>query len=342
MKIAAIINPYWDTLGGGERYTAALIKLLLDNQWQVDVRWLGDLPQKIYQRFGIDISQAHFLPELVDLKNYDLEFWVSDGSLPLPRARRTLVHFQFPFKNIGGRSFKNLIKSRRSTFIVNSNFTKKFIDREFLIKSRVVYPPVSVDSFSPGHKENIILYVGRFSRLLQNKHHDILINSFRRLSANFPDWRLILAGGTGVGASDDGVGELKQLSRGLPVDFIFDPDFPTLRSLYARAKIFWSASGYAVSADLNPTLVEHFGISLVESMAAGCVPLAVALGGHREIVDTSVNGFLWSSTQELEDFTGRVLRDEKLRQTLSKAAREKSKIFSTAEFNNRFSQIIHL
>ena len=33
---AAVYNPYWETMGGGERYTASFVKLLQDSGWQVD------------------------------------------------------------------------------------------------------------------------------------------------------------------------------------------------------------------------------------------------------------------------------------------------------------------
>jgi len=36
---AAIFNPYLDTLGGGERYTAAIAKVLADKGFRVDIAW---------------------------------------------------------------------------------------------------------------------------------------------------------------------------------------------------------------------------------------------------------------------------------------------------------------
>jgi glycosyltransferase involved in cell wall biosynthesis len=53
--------------------------------------------------------------------------------------------------------------------------------------------------------------------------------------------------------------------------------------------------------------VEHFGIATVEAMGRGCVPIAVDLGGQREIVRHGVTGFLWSTEDELLGLTRRVL-----------------------------------
>ena len=79
---ASVYNPYWDSMGGGERYTAAFARLLLDKGWQVDIGWTSDISQKIYNRFGINISRANFTA-LDNLGKYDLVFWVSDPPKPM-------------------------------------------------------------------------------------------------------------------------------------------------------------------------------------------------------------------------------------------------------------------
>ena len=44
--------------------------------------------------------------------------------------------------------------------------------------------------------------------------------------------------------------------------------------------------------------VEHFGISVVEAMAAGAVPLAVGKGGVGEIITPGENGILWDTVAD--------------------------------------------
>jgi len=97
---AAIYNPYWDTLGGGERYTASLISLLLKNNYSVDIEWSDKkILKQIKSRFDIDISKANIVESVNRGDGYDFLFWLSDGSIPTLKSRTNILHFQFPFKD---------------------------------------------------------------------------------------------------------------------------------------------------------------------------------------------------------------------------------------------------
>lgn len=338
-KRALIHDPYWDSLGGGERYTSTFIELLLEQKWDVDICWNKDVSSEVKERFGIDISQAKYCSELATEK-YDLVFWLSDGSLPLSKAKKTIVHLQYPFHNNGGRHLKNLIKSRFYTFIANSQFTKKFVDKEFLINSRVVYPPVQIEEFKPGSKFKQILYVARFSNLTQLKGHAVLIESFKKINSQIPSWKFVLAGNTNVGIAPEDLEKLKSLASGANIEFVFNPNLKDLKMLNSKSSIFWSASGYGVDENKNPEKVEHFGITLVEAMAAGAVPIVTNLGGYREIVNNGEDGYLWNALDELEKITVELANDSKKTAYMSKFAQNKSKMFSVDRFKNDFIQLI--
>lgn len=338
---AAVYNPYWATLGGGERYTASFIRLLLDRGWQVDVWWPQDISLLIRDRFSLDISGARFTPRRPTF-GYDLLFFVSDGSLPLSFAKTTLIHLQFPFSGISGHSLPNFFKSRFYKFVVNSYFTQKFIDQEFYVRSTVIYPPVDTSQFSPGPKTKTILYVGRFSHLAQAKGQSVLIDSFKHIYRRLPGWKLILAGGTAVGADPSFISALKRSARGYPIQILTDPDLSVLKKLYASATFFWSAGGFGINPESDPVKVEHFGISVVEAMSAGCVPLVTNLGGHPEIVDSGENGFLWDTPTQLEDRTLALVIDPGQLLRLSQNAVSKSKIFDIKSFNTACVSLLHV
>lgn len=338
---AAIHNPYLDTLGGGERYTMAVATILQKLGYTVDVEW-GDagIKEKLEKRFDIDLTNVNFIKDVKRGDGYDICFWVSDGSIPALKSRKNLLHFQVPFRKVNGNSLINKFKLLRiNKVIVNSNFTKQIIDNEFGIDSVVLYPPVSVDKFVSKKKENNILSVARFSNLMQGKRQDVLIDTFKNFQKSNTNCKLILAGGVEVGANEY-IKEIEDKAKNSKIEVIKSPTFKELKDLYSKAKIFWSAAGFGVDEEKEPQKVEHFGITVVEAMAAGCVPIVFNAGGHKEIIMNGVDGFLWNETSDMYGLTKKLLSDEKLRKSIAFEAIKKSKNFSYEEFEKNFTTLL--
>jgi glycosyltransferase involved in cell wall biosynthesis len=334
---AAIYNPYLDTLGGGERYTSVFALVLAKNGYDVDLEWKDEgIKDTLEKRFGINLDGVRIVKDIKRGDGYDLCFWVSDGSIPMLHARNNILHFQVPFQGVGGKSLLNKMKLFRINKIVcNSNFTKGFIDKEYGVNSIVIYPPVDVESIKPRRKENIILFVGRFSQILQNKGQEILIKTFCKMyDFGLKDWRLVLAGGTEVGVGDY-LKKLKDISIGYPIEIIESPDFKTLKDLYGKTKIFWSASGFGMNENKNPEKVEHFGITVVEAMTGGAVPLIYNSGGHKEIVEENVNGMLWKTTNDLAKETWNLVKDGRLLHRFAIESRKSSEKYSVDSFEKQ-------
>jgi len=90
----------------------------------------------------------------------------------------------------------------------------------------------------------------------------------------------------------------------------------------------------------SPELMEHFGIAPVEAMSGGCVPIVISKGGLLEIVQDGVDGFLWSSEQELKQKLLTAITNNELWLRLSKKAIEKSQQFSVQKFHDRLKQVL--
>lgn len=339
---AALFDPYLDTLGGGERYVMTVAQILKKHGWEVDVEWSNEeIRNKLEKRLGLVLSGIRFVPDIKKGRGYDLCFWLSDGSIPTLWAQKNILHFQVPFQDVGGKSLFNRLKLRRIHAIVcNSDFTEKFIDKEYGVRSIVVYPPVDVESFSPGKKENIIISIGRFSQLLQAKRQDVLIDVFKKMvDGELRDWKLILAGGSDVGGREY-VDELKKQIAGYPIEIVENQSFNQLKNFYAKAKIFWSASGFRIDEEKEPEKVEHFGITVVEAMAAGCVPIITNKGGHKEIVEDPIDGILWDSPSGLLGSTLTIITNENKRKTIVRNARKKAQLFSESRFENEILKLV--
>jgi len=339
---AAIFDPYLDTLGGGERYVLTFARVLKTHGWDVDVQWHDpSILQKIDERLNIGLDGIKVVENVHTGTGYDLIFWLSDGSIPALWSKKNILHFQTPFLRVGGGSLLNRLKLKKiSKVVCNSRFTKENIDKEFGTSSEILYPPVDVPKIKPLEKENIILYVGRFSKLQQEKRQDVLIDAFKQLcDGGLEGWKLVMIGGSNIGG-EEFMRMLREKARGYLIEILENQPFAKVTELYGKAKIFWSAAGFGVDENIQPQKVEHFGISTVEAMAAGCVPIVVNKGGYKEVVENGVDGFLWNDVGELKSITLHLIKEERRREEIAKNAERKSKEFSQERFEQEVLQYV--
>lgn len=280
-------------------------------------------------------------------KKYDLIFFLGDGSIPFLFSSKNFLHIQVPFvqqENILD-NLSNRIKTKFiNKVICNSNFTSKFVSENLKNKIHILYPPVDVNKFSSSkNKKNIILSVGRFDNILNAKKQDVLIESFKEL-INFykiDNWKLCLAGGSLEDPDHNTyLKHLKNISEDYPVEFIINPKFDDLQNLYSISKIYWHAAGYAVDENTNPEKTEHFGITIVEAMASGLVPIVINKGGIPEIINDNHNGYLWNSLEELIIKTKKLIDSEELQQSMSTEALRFCQKFSKENFEKQLLKLI--
>lgn len=349
MKIG-FFSPYLDTFGGGERYILTLASHFSQKS-HVDIFWDDPSIKAPLSRFlKIDLSKATFkenifkgskIGKIAKTAIYDCIVVLSDGSVPLSFARKNILHFQVPF-HFTDHSLKTRLKLKKYKYIVcNSNFTKGFIDKNFNVKSQVIYPPVDIKSIKPGEKEKIILSVGRFSpHQLHPKKQEVLIEVFKEIYRKEPTWKLYLVG-QAKKADEKYLRLLKKNSRGYGIKIMENLPFEDLKSLYGKASIYWHATGFGEDENKNPEKMEHFGISTIEASAAGAVPVVIGYGGQKEIIEDGQNGILWITKAQLYEQTLSLIIDKSKMQKISRAAIANSKRFSTEKFINAYEKIIY-
>lgn len=344
MKIG-FYSPYLDTLGGGERYV-----LTLASHWSVhhnvELFWNdSSIIDSAQKRFNIDLSRVKVtrnifrdisvFKKLFITRQYDLIFFLSDGSIPSTLARYNILHFQMPFGKVPYSAVK---LSRYQAIVCNSQFTKQALDMRIGSRSVVIYPPVDLDNRQGSKKEKLILSVGRFTGFHTAKKQHILLEAFRQgtKDKSLSGWKLVLAGGL-LESDEEYFSGLKKMAHDLPVEFLPNAPLTKLTHLYRRASIYWHAAGYG---ETDPRWMEHFGITTVEAMSAGAVPVVFAGGGQIEVVSDGVNGLLWRSIEELLSKTSLVIHDTKKQERIRDGGMRRAMDFQESKFTQAFDDLL--
>lgn len=195
----------------------------------------------------------------------------------------------------------------------------------------MIYPPVEPITGTPVSKKNIILSVGRLHPL---KKQNILIEIFRKAmqTKQLQGFELKLAGGLQK-VDTDYFGSLQKFAKGLPIRFFPNATFDTLTKLYNESLIYWHAAGYGQT---KPEHMEHFGITTVEAMSAGCIPVVFNGGGLPEIVRQN----LWATTDECLMLTEKIIKNKQKQGIVRHDMIRQSKKFSVETFLKMFDGLL--
>lgn len=227
-----------------------------------------------------------------------------------------------------------------SKVVANSRYTAGWVDRWWGVEAEVLSPPVTMQGRR--EKRHMILAVGRFfdSESGHSKKQLELVHAFRRLlERGVQGWELHLVGGCST--RDRAYLERVRFAAGdAPVELHVNASGAELRELYSSAAIYWHASGLGEDPERHPDRLEHFGITTVEAMSAGAVPIVIGLAGQQEVVAHGRTGFLFSTVGELVELTELVIADERLRQRLGEAASAAATAYGAEVFDERVRGLV--
>ena len=326
-------------------------KNLIKN-WKVHVSWFGKIP--VLNRF---YSPFRFLTPLIwesfDFSHYDLVIsssgsWMSKGiKTNKPTVHISYIHHpprylygyetaiewqKYFLIKIYGYFINHFLRiwdytsSQRADYlIVNSEETKRRIEKFYRRDSTVIYPPVNIPnkpfnppalSLSKGltrEPSNCFLTV---SRLARAKHIDILIKAANKLKFNL---KIV-----GTGRDEE---RLKQMA-GPTVEFLGNLTDEQMKKIYLNAKAF-----------LFSSKDEEFGIAVVEAMGYGLPIIAYRSGGIPEYVVDGINGFLFDELDE-NSLVKKVKMFESLNEKQIIEMRKQARITAERFGEERFKQQI--
>jgi len=196
------------------------------------------------------------------------------------------------------RMWDRLAADRVDVFIANSETVQQRIKKYYNRDSVIIHPPVDTKRFKISDKPKTYFLAG--GRLVAYKRFDLVVEACNRTGIKLKIF------GTGPVLND-----LKKMARP-NVEFLGRVSDADLPALFANAKAF-----------INPQ-EEDFGITPVESMAAGRPVIAFKKGGATETVIDGVTGELFEE-QSWEELADHLIRfdDKKFDPVAIKAHAEK-------------------
>jgi len=234
-----------------------------------------------------------------------------------------------------------LMGSLTRIVMVNSTWTYDHLSKLWWgARLKIVYPPCHVQtqnsSSGPAKEEKTILSIGQFR---PEKDHILQIRSFALLrdlyKPKWKDMKFIMVGSCRGDEDEARVQDLRRLVYKLGLDdcveFILNEPYETVQS--------WLQKG---SIGIHTMWNEHFGIGIVEMMAAGLIVVAHDSGGPKsDIVVTSPStkqtGFLAANAKEYAHALNDALSmppDES--RSMRQRARERAQLFSDDVFAKSF------
>jgi O-antigen biosynthesis protein len=321
-----IFTPNSLRIGGGERYLLKAAQtlstigevFLITQQPYSRLRLLA-----VAESLSLNLEQLEILTlyEARKHRGFDLFLAIGNEILPLVEGlgKVNLYHCQFPFR-MDPASFAERwpLWEDYQGIVVNSSFTAESFEQQRQqldlapISLQIISPPVSAPmklvSNPLAARRKSILSVGRFFSDAHCKRQDILIQAFKQLLLTVPDLELNLVGALGPSDQDRNFLEYcRLLAEDIPIQFHLDIAQQDLDKLYSDSLIYWHATGFNVDEAVLPEKCEHFGISILEAMARGCIPIVCHRGFPARLVQPRTNGYTFETIQQLVEISASLL-----------------------------------
>jgi len=374
-----IVHALYDTLGGGEHLSLRLADILRNAGHDVTVLTSTELDRDVVRMiFGIDISRLRIVVKRVGLA--EALKCVSRGRLVRLRRlmvyRRLFKEFVEPYRDeydvvietqsnivapadisyihypalalyrsgdpakrgIHWRVYNWLVRryidtrfrnAKAGRVVTNSRWTAGLIYRLYGVVADVVHPPVDVETFSRvasnDVREKLVVTVSRFT---PEKNLMAILDVAERMR----DHTFVIAGTVDRYTAGYYSAIAEEARRRRLDNVVLEPNCPRHRllSYLEHAMIY-----------LHPPYAEHFGISVVEAMAAGAVPLVYRDGGAWTDIVSPLSPMLgYRSIEEVPSIIRRLESDQRLYRELRARGIEHAKRFSTEVFGRRMLELI--
>ncbi len=300
-------------------------KIQFKKKYDLTINTHGDMLPFYQKGFSKDnaITYCHFplAKYLIDVENEEY------GRLIYGHDWSDILDYKKHLRSARNAYFDMM---KNSTVLTNSEYSRRAIQKTFTIDCTVLSPPVDVELFrkavlfsSTNKREDMILTISRFN---PSKKVENAIRVAKLLKQNGIGKTMKIVGNL----SPSMLGYYSYLKRmvedqGLSdyVNFQINVSFKKLISLMSRSKVYF-----------HTLPGEPFGISTVEAMGAGLIPVVPSIGGHTEFVPLKYQFHSFTEAKDSIAVAMDASFSERIR--ISDSVRR----FSTINYIKRFQQIV--
>ncbi len=210
-----------------------------------------------------------------------------------------------------GRKFIEKYYSRADCAVFQTSDAKNTYPENIAKKGTVIFNPISPNLPEPYNGERS-KNITTFCRISRQKNLPLLIDAFKNVHENFPDYKLRIIGSP-QNADDESVFEdIKKRISDLSLEefVIFEPFSKDVHSLIIKDAVYVNSSDY-----------EGMSNAMLEAMAIGlpCVCTDCPIGGANAVIKDGENGLLVKvgDADELSEKIKKVISDKSLAEKLS-------------------------
>jgi glycosyltransferase involved in cell wall biosynthesis len=276
------------------------------------------------------ITYCHFplAKYLIDSKDPEYAKFLRSTILSTMHTRKKTSYQKY--FDLARTAYIHMLK--KTTVLSNSEFSRSVILKAFGVDSIVLSPPVDVDFFrnmsllsssSSSNRKDTILVIARFH---PTKKIENAIRLAKLLKERKIGCRMKIVGNLPSGTPDY-LFYLKQMVDQYDLDdyvkFEINVNFGKLLKLMRESKVY-----------LHPLVGEPFGISTVEAMSSGLVPVVPSIGGHTEFVPSKYQFRTFG--EGVEAISVALMAPDSERMIISDSVKR----FSVDSFISRFQELV--
>lgn len=293
-------------------YLAGLIKLSYEKKYDLVINTYGDLINSI-----ADVTYVHF-PIRATLDYSQTPAFVS--------ALKWRIYCQA--YNLTTSILDNV---KPGVLLTNSKFTQQVVRKYLSRDAMVLHPPVDVQAYTRKKvkRKNYVITVSKFTP--KRALHRVPLIAKKTRDAKF-----FIVGG----ADEYSLETIQNLRKAIHecgvedrVTLLYNVSRSRLLELLIYAKAY-----------LHVMPFEHFGISIIEAMAAGCIPIVHRSGGPwLDLLSQQQgrSGFSYTTLEEAAQFVDLVMENQSVSRRVSSATQKRSWSYDKSVFQEELIGIVN-